>query len=75
MVAQLCAIAAHTNQVIAQGVTDARGYAQLLVVASFELRIVVPYFDEVWNVSISSTTGNVNFTLLLDPSNQPGIML
>jgi hypothetical protein len=68
------AVAADTNQVIAQGVTDSRGYTQLLVVASSEVRVVVPYFGEVWNVPITSTTGNINFTLLLEPGNQPGII-
>ena len=68
------AVAADINQVIAQGVTDSRGYAQLLVIASSEVRIVVSYFGEVWNAPISSTTGNVNFTLLLEPGNQPGII-
>ena len=68
------AVEANSNQVIAQNVTDARGYAQLLVIASSEVRVVVPYFGEVWTIPISSNTGNVNFTLLLEPGNQPGII-
>lgn len=68
------AVAADSNQVIAQSVTDPRGYAQLLLVASSNIRVVAPYFGEVWTVPISSTTGNLNFTLLLEPGNQPGII-
>lgn len=68
------AVAADTNQVIAQGLTDTHGYAQLRVVTASDVRVVVPYFGEVWDVPHSATVGNLNFTLLLEPGNQPGMI-
>ncbi|MEL6528071.1 MAG: hypothetical protein AAFQ07_20400, partial [Chloroflexota bacterium] len=67
------AVAVDSNQVIAQSMTDMHGYAQLLVIADSDLRIVAPYFGEVWDVPLSTRTSN-QFTLLLEPGNQPGII-
>ncbi|MEL6403872.1 MAG: hypothetical protein AAFN11_06290 [Chloroflexota bacterium] len=67
------AVAVDSNQVIAQSVTDVHGYAQLLVIAESDLRIVAPYFGEVWDVPLSTRASN-QFTLLLEPGNQPGII-
>ncbi|MEO0596430.1 MAG: hypothetical protein AAF126_09995, partial [Chloroflexota bacterium] len=68
------AVAVDSNQVIAQSVTDMHGYAQLLVVTDSDLRIVAPYFGEVWDVPLSTRSGSNQFTLLLEPGNQPGII-
>ncbi|MEL6526943.1 MAG: hypothetical protein AAFQ07_14660, partial [Chloroflexota bacterium] len=68
------AVAVDSNQVIAQSVTDVHGYAQLLVVTDSDLRIVAPYFGEVWDVPLSTRASNSQFTLLLEPGNQPGII-
>jgi hypothetical protein len=62
-----------TNRVIAQAFTDAQGFAQLQVVTSAQARVVVPYFGKVWEVS-RGRGGQANFTLLLQPGNQPGLI-
>lgn len=64
-----------TNRVIAQSFTDSQGYAQLQVVTSAEVRVVVPYFGTVWGVPRSrSGGGQASYTLLLEPGNQPGLI-
>jgi hypothetical protein len=63
-----------TNQVIASGFTDARGYAYLEVVSDAPTRVVVPYFGEAWDVSNSRSGAPNTFTLLLDAANQPGLI-
>ena len=64
-----------TNQVVAQTFTDRRGFARLELVSDEPLRVVVPYFGAVWDVpSNRNGGGDVNFTLLLQPSNQPGLI-
>jgi len=63
-----------TNRVISQAFTDSRGFAQLQVVTSAQARLVVPYFSEVWDIPNSRRGGNVGFTLLLTPGNQPGLI-
>ena len=63
-----------TNRVIAQAFTDSSGFAQLQVVTSAQARVVVPYFGKVWPLPNSRRGGNVRFTLLLTPGNQPGLI-
>jgi hypothetical protein len=63
-----------TNQVIAQAFTDGQGYAQLQVVTSAGVRVVVPYFGTVWDVPRGRNGGEASFTLLLTPGNQPGLI-
>src|SRR5690606_24247904 len=63
-----------TNRVIAQAFTDAQGFAQLQVVTSAQARVVVPYFGKVWEIPRSRGGGQVAFTLLLQPGNQPGLI-
>ncbi len=63
-----------TNRVIAQAFTDSSGFAQLQVVTSAQARVVVPYFGKVWQLPNSRRGGNVRFTLLLTPGNQPGLI-
>ncbi|MBE2270753.1 MAG: hypothetical protein IAE80_21115 [Anaerolinea sp.] len=63
-----------TNQVIASGFTDARGYAYLEVVSAAPTRVVVPYFGEAWDVSNNRNGAPNTFTLLLDAANQPGLI-
>jgi hypothetical protein len=63
-----------TNRVITQAFTDSSGFAQLQVVTSAQARVVVPYFGKVWQLPNSRRGGNVRFTLLLTPGNQPGLI-
>jgi hypothetical protein len=63
-----------TNRVISQAFTDAQGFAQLQVVTSAQARVVVPYFGRVWELPRGRSGGQVAFTLLLDPGNQPGLI-
>lgn len=63
-----------TNRVITQAFTDSSGFAQLQVVTSSQARVVVPYFSKVWELPNSRRGGNVRFTLLLTPGNQPGLI-
>jgi len=62
---------ATTNQVIADGMTDARGYVFIEIIHDAPAHLVVPYFGEVWDVS---PRGSNTFTLLLDAANQPGLI-
>lgn len=62
-----------TNQEIAQAFTDGQGHARLRVVTSAAIRVVVPYFGEVWDIPAKST-GQSRFTLLLKPGTQPGLI-
>ena len=57
--------------VMAQTVTDTRGHAQLMLTTSEDIRVVVPYFGKVWEVSGGR---DQQFTLLLEPGNQPGLI-
>lgn len=63
-----------TNRVISQAFTDAQGFAQLQVVTSAQARVVVPYFGKVWEIPRGRGGGQVAFTLLLQPGNQPGLI-
>jgi hypothetical protein len=63
-----------TNRVISQAFTDAQGLAQLQVVTSAQARAVVPYFGRVWEIPRDRGGGQVAFTLLLQPGNQPGLI-
>ena len=64
-----------TNQVVAQAFTDLRGFARLELVSDEPLRVVVPYFGSVWDVPGNRNGGgDVDFTLLLQPGNQPGLI-
>lgn len=67
-------VAADTNRMIAQALTDEQGFAQMLVTTSGDMRLVVPYFGEVWTIQHSASARNHHFTLLLEPGNQPGII-
>lgn len=66
-------IEAGTNQEIAQAFTDGQGHARLRVVTSAAIRVVVPYFGEVWDIP-AKATGQSRFTLLLKPGTQPGLI-
>jgi hypothetical protein len=63
-----------TNRVVRQAFTDSSGFAQMAILTSAQTRVVVPYFSKVWEVRRSSRGGNVSFTLLLTPGNQPGLI-
>ena len=63
-----------TNRVIATGVTDRGGYARLSVVTDVPVRLVLPYFGEVWDVPFSALGGSYNYDLLIDAGNQPGLI-
>lgn len=63
-----------TNRVVTQAFTDASGFAQLQVVTAAQARVVVPYFGKVWDIPNSRRGGNLRFTLLLTPGNQPGLI-
>ena len=67
-------VEAGSNTVLAQSVTDMRGHARLMLTTSDDVRVVVPYFGEVWQVSVGQTGRDQNFTLLLEPGNQPGLI-
>lgn len=59
-----------TNRAIAQSFTDVSGYTEVQMLTASPVRVVVPYFGAVWDVSRSPA----HFTLLLDPGNQPGLI-
>ena len=61
-----------TNRVIAGAFTDARGFASLEALSRSPVTLVVPYFGESWPVTMRG--GEQNFTLLLSPGNQPGLI-
>lgn len=60
-----------TNRVLAQGFTDERGFAELAATVNAPVLLVVPYFGQSWSVRAGSQQ---TFTLLLSPSNQPGLI-
>jgi hypothetical protein len=63
-----------TNRALAQAFTDSSGYAQLQVVSTAEVRLVVPYFGRVYPIPAGRRASDVRFTLLLTPGNQPGLI-
>jgi hypothetical protein len=63
-----------SNRVISQAFTESQGFAQLQVVTATQARVVVPYFGKVWEIPPSRRGGQVAFTLLLQPGNQPGLI-
>ena len=67
------AVTVEDNQAVAQTFTDSRGYAQFEITTDAAVRIVVPYFSQVWDLS-RRQGGEADFTLLLDPGNQPGLI-
>lgn len=67
-------VEAGSNTVMGQTVTDTRGHAQLMLTTSEDIRVVVPYFGKVWEVSGGQRERNQQFTLLLEPGNQPGLI-
>jgi len=67
-------VEAGNNTVLAQSVTDMRGHAGLTLTTSDDVRVVVPYFGEVWQVTVGQAGRDQNFTLLLEPGNQPGLI-
>ena len=67
-------VEAGSNTVMAQTITDTRGHAQLTLTTSDDIRVVVPYFGKVWEVSSGQRGRDQQFTLLLEPGNQPGLI-
>jgi hypothetical protein len=67
-------VEAGSNTVMAQTITDKRGHAQLMLTTSEDIRVVVPYFGKVWEVSGGQRGRDQQFTLLLEPGNQPGLI-
>ncbi len=67
-------VEAGSNTVMAQTITDTRGHAQLTLTTSEDIRVVVPYFGKVWEVSGGNNSRDQQFTLLLEPGNQPGLI-
>jgi len=67
-------VEAGSNTVMAQTITDTQGHAQLTLTTSEDIRVVVPYFGKVWEVSGGRSGRDQNFTLLLEPGNQPGLI-
>lgn len=67
-------VAASSNQVLAQSLTDAHGSVALALKTTSDLRLVVPYFGAVWELPASRGNTTETFTLLLDAGNQPGII-
>jgi hypothetical protein len=67
-------VAVGDNRVLAQTFTDRQGHAQLTLTTSDDIRVVVPYFGKVWELSGGRRGGAQNFTLLLKPGNQPGLI-
>jgi hypothetical protein len=63
-----------TNRALAQAFTDSSGYAQLQVVSTAEVRLVVPYFGRVYPIPAGRRAADARFTLLLAPGNQPGLI-
>lgn len=65
-----------SNRVISQALTDGQGFAQLQVVTAAQVRVVVPYFSQVWEVprGRGGDGPGMRFTLLLQPGNQPGLI-
>jgi hypothetical protein len=62
------------NRAIELAFTDSSGYAQIQLVADTPVRVVVPYFGKVWDIPNSRRGGDVQFTHLLTPGNQPGLI-
>ncbi|MBN8590752.1 MAG: hypothetical protein J0M33_03295 [Anaerolineae bacterium] len=63
-----------TNRALALAFTDSSGYAQLQVVSTADVRLVVPYFGKVYPIPAGRRAADVRFTLLLAPGNQPGLI-
>jgi hypothetical protein len=64
-----------SNRVISQAFTDGQGFARLQVITSAQTRVAVPYFGKVWQIPRNRNGGGqVAFTLLLKPGNQPGLI-
>lgn len=63
-----------TNRALAQAFTDSSGYAQLQVVSTADVRLVVPYFGKVYPIPAVRRAADVRFTLVLAPGNQPGLI-
>lgn len=63
-----------TNRVLAQAFTDESGFARVQVQTNAQLRLVVPYFGQYWDISRRGTRENSAFTLLLPAGNQPGLI-
>jgi len=66
-------IADGTNRALAHTFTDRHGYAEMEVVSADPVRVVVPYFSQVWDVG-ARTDQTIAFTLLLEPGTQPGLI-
>jgi hypothetical protein len=67
-------VEAGSNTVMAQTITDTQGHARLTLTTSEDVRVVVPYFGKVWEVSGGQRGRDQQFTLLLEPGNQPGLI-
>lgn len=67
-------VEAGTNRVVGHALTDAGGYADMRVVLTDAVRVVVPYLAQVWEVNSTRSGSAQQFTLLIDPANQPGLI-
>jgi hypothetical protein len=63
-------VAVGSNAVIASGFTDNQGIVHLEALSGEHVRLVVPYFGKYWEM----TRADQQFTLLIPPSNQPGLI-
>jgi hypothetical protein len=59
-----------TNEVVASGMTDSRGQVTLSATTIDDLRLVIPYWQKVFEVGRESQ----NLTLVLPPGNIPGLI-
>jgi hypothetical protein len=63
-----------TNRVLTESSTDETGYTSLSLLSATAVRLVVPYFGRVWEVPLGRGSEEAQFTLLLAPGNQPGLI-
>jgi hypothetical protein len=63
-----------TNRVITESFTDTTGYTALSLQTATSVRLVVPYFGRVWEIPVGHGSEDAQYTLLLAPGNQPGLI-
>jgi hypothetical protein len=66
-------VEAESNRLLASGITDAAGYAEVAYASAGAARLVVPYFGRVWTIP-RSRDGMASFELVLGAGNQPGVV-
>ncbi|MDX2139517.1 MAG: hypothetical protein SF123_15640 [Chloroflexota bacterium] len=66
-------VEAESNRLLASGITDAAGYAEVAYESAGAARLVVPYFGRVWTIP-RSRDGMASFELVLQAGNQPGVV-